>query len=84
MQKPRNVDRRPDAHAQPTRSRRIRFLEEGWADAVPVYERSALAVGQVVQGPAVVDEWTTTVIVPPGWGARVDDVSNLVLEKSER
>ncbi len=84
VQKPRNIDRRPASDAQVLRSRRIRFLESGWVDEVPVYERSMLARGQLVHGPAVIDEWTTTVIVPPSWSARVDEVSNLVLEKLEK
>lgn len=81
VMKPRNTDRRPEVDAGIQRSRRIRFLESGWVDEVPVYERSMLSRTQVVHGPAVIDEWTTTVVVPPSWSARVDQVSNLVLEK---
>ena len=34
------------------------------------------------EGPAIVEEWTTTVVVPPGWSARADRLGNLLLERS--
>lgn len=79
--KPAPIDRRPESDGEPIRHRDINFLGTGWVSDVPVFERSSLGRGQLVPGPAVVDEWTTTVIVPPGWSASVDDVSNLVLKK---
>ncbi|MEV6345557.1 hydantoinase/oxoprolinase family protein [Actinoplanes sp. NPDC051851] len=62
-------------------SRRILFPGAGWCDEVPVYQRQAFGADDRVTGPAVIDEWTTTVIVPPLWTAHVDGVGNLVLEK---
>ncbi|TQM11612.1 hydantoinase/oxoprolinase family protein [Pseudonocardia kunmingensis] len=47
-----------------------------------IYEREALAAGQRVPGPAVIEEWTTTTVVPPGWTAGVDDLGNLIIERS--
>lgn len=40
-------------------------------------ERSALS------GPAVLEDYTTTVLVPAGWSARVDAQSNLILAKEQ-
>jgi N-methylhydantoinase A len=37
--------------------------------------------GESVSGPAVLEEYTTTVLVPAGWHARIDTQSNLVLAK---
>jgi N-methylhydantoinase A len=30
-------------------------------------------------GPAIIDEWTTTTIVPPRWQASGDSLGNLIL-----
>jgi N-methylhydantoinase A len=42
------------------------------ADPVPVYDRPALALGQMVGGPALIEERETTIVILPGWQARVD------------
>lgn len=46
----------------------------------PRYERAALGPGAVVRGPAVVTQYDTTTVLPPGWTARVDPVGNLIAE----
>ena len=38
-----------------------------------VYERDGLAVGATIEGPAIVEQFDATTIVPPGWSGRVDD-----------
>jgi N-methylhydantoinase A len=45
-----------------------------WArDArVPVYDRYGLVLGQGIIGPAIIEERETTIVVLPGWRARVD------------
>ncbi|MFC4564112.1 hydantoinase/oxoprolinase family protein [Nocardiopsis mangrovi] len=44
-----------------------------------VYDRAALLAGQALDGPAVVEQDDTTVLIPPGWSAAVDDAGNLRL-----
>jgi N-methylhydantoinase A len=39
---------------------------------VAVYERSDLAVGQVVDGPVIIEERETTTAIPPHWVATID------------
>jgi N-methylhydantoinase A len=46
---------------------------------VPVWDREKLPTGFRVEGPAIVEEWTTTVVVPPGWSAAPDELGNLVM-----
>jgi N-methylhydantoinase A len=43
------------------------------------YAGGALQAQQVIHGPAVVDEPTTTVVLPPGWVPRLDDQLNIHL-----
>ena len=56
------------------------FLRGGWLEA-PVYSRERLGVGAKLKGPAVVEARDTTILVPPGFEARVDEAGNLVMER---
>ncbi len=49
----------------------------------PVYDRDRAAVGLAVAGPAVFEGAESTVVVPPGWGATVDERGTLLLERTE-
>ena len=55
-----------------------------WSDdqAVPVFERRALVAGQSFNGPAIVEERETTIVIPPGWRASVDQVGCVVADQS--
>jgi N-methylhydantoinase A len=52
---------------------------QGYAD-VPVYDRYALGAGATLEGPAVIEERESTVVVNAAAGIRVDDASNLIVE----
>ena len=45
-----------------------------------VYDRELLAPGSMVRGPAIIGEYSSTTVVPPGFRCTVDGYSNLVLE----
>ncbi len=49
--------------------------------ATPLYDREKLQSGNRVQGPALVLQMDSTIVVPPGWGGPVDSYGNLVLER---
>jgi N-methylhydantoinase A len=53
------------------------------AEATPRYPGGALRPRQVITGPAIVDEPTTTVVIPPGWLARIDDQRNFHLRREQ-
>ncbi|MBB5789385.1 hydantoinase/oxoprolinase family protein [Jiangella mangrovi] len=65
--------------ALPRTTRRVDF-GEGWADT-PVYDRAALGAGDAVAGPAVVEEFGSTVPVHPGFRAVVDGHGNLLITR---
>ena len=48
--------------------------------ATPLYDRDKLVAGNCVNGPALLLQLDTTVVIPPGWGGAVDPLGNLVLE----
>jgi N-methylhydantoinase A len=54
----------------------------GLAEPVPVYDRSALALGQEVPGPALIEERETTIVILPGWRARVDATGCIMATRS--
>ena len=51
----------------------------GYAD-VPVYDRYALGAGATLEGPAIIEERESTVVVNAAARIRVDDRSNVVVE----
>lgn len=55
---------------------------DGYVDS-PVHQRTDLAPGTVVTGPAVVEEFGSTVPLHPGFTARVDEHLNLVVTREE-
>jgi N-methylhydantoinase A len=44
----------------------------------PIYDRERLLAGNVIAGPAIVEQMDTTVLLPPGTRARVDRTGTLV------
>ena len=46
------------------------------------YERGKLRPGHQFGGPAIVFQYDTTTVIPPGWAANVDEYGNLILSRS--
>jgi N-methylhydantoinase A len=59
--------------------RPVRF--EDTAHDCPVWERDRLPAGAELRGPAIVEEFGATTVVPPGWRGRVDPHGNLRFER---
>ena len=56
--------------------------EAGYVDT-PVLPRSGLLPGDTVDGPAVIEEYGSTVPLHPGFVATVDDWGNLLVRRTE-
>jgi N-methylhydantoinase A len=65
--------------AKPRGRRKARF--NGNDVDAPVYARSDLAFQQVVAGPAIIEERETTIIILPGWQAKVDRTGCIMASK---
>jgi N-methylhydantoinase A len=63
-----------DAALAHTGERRVWFGSE-WIDT-PVFDGSRLGPGAAVEGPALVEEPFTVVVLPPGQSARLDEHGN--------
>jgi len=72
----------PGSGAVPVGMRPVLF-EESSVDT-QIYQRSALGAGDTVTGPAVIEEYGSTVPVHPGFTARVDEWGNLVVTRAGR
>lgn len=55
------------------------FAGGAWRDAA-LFDRAALGPGAAFAGPAIVVQLDCTILVPAGWGARVDGLRNIVME----
>ena len=63
--------------------RDVWFAEStGWASC-PVLDRAWLLRGNVIAGPAVIEEPDASTLVHPGWAATVDAHANLMLRRAE-
>lgn len=68
----------PPSKAQPSRRRRAN-LGEGFVETA-IYDGPTLRPGDVIEAPAIIEETFTTIVVYPGWVARVDDAGDYQLE----
>jgi N-methylhydantoinase A len=62
-----------------TATRQVRF-DGRWHEA-PVFRWSSLSPGWSASGPAVIEQETATVVVPPRFSAAVGEFVDLVLEQ---
>ena len=69
----------PAEAARPSRA--VCFDESGQLSDCRVYDRSRLLHGNVVSGPAIVEEVVATTVVLPGYEAAVDEYGNLVISR---
>ncbi len=65
-------------------ARRAHFAELGGYVDTPVYARDELAPGFRCEGPAIVEEPTSTCVIPPGHAATVDAFGSLVIRPRAR
>jgi N-methylhydantoinase A len=72
---------KPRAIADAVKGKRDIYFDGESAVASTVYERDGLDVGVTIAGPAVVEQFDATTVVPPGWSGRVDGHRNLLLTK---
>jgi N-methylhydantoinase A len=64
--------------------RDVWFAEAGGFCPTLVLDRGKLLRGNLIAGPAIIEEPDASTLVHPGWTASVDDHANLVLRPSPR
>ena len=58
------------------------FFGEGFVDT-PIYRRGSLAAGHEIQGPVIIEEDESTLVMPPEFGLRVDQALNLIIKRGD-
>ncbi|GAB6946040.1 hydantoinase/oxoprolinase family protein [Vulcanisaeta sp. JCM 16161] len=66
--KPRFKAPRTEGEAKPRGFRKVFF--DDWVEA-PVYWRDDVPMNQVIEGPAIMEEYGSTIVIPPRWRAAV-------------
>jgi len=56
------------------------FIDDEWRET-PFYRRDDLSINQPIEGPAIVLDPTSTVVVEPGWKCVITADNNIVLER---
>jgi len=64
----------------PTPSSTRSVVFDGQPVESPTFDRSKLGAGDIVRGPAIVEEFGSTVPILPGFVARVDELGNLIIK----
>lgn len=78
------VDRSGHSVGQPLKGyRRAYFPESRGYEDTPVYDRYRLEPGDVIKGPAIIEERESTTVVGPGGDATVDNYLNLIIRRRE-
>lgn len=79
------VNRQQRASAvSPKRTRPVYFgAEAGFVDT-PVFDRENLGPGALIDGPAVLEEVESTLIIPPDFSGEVDDGLNVIVSREDQ
>ena len=74
------IKRQPSGDANPAPAlkarRQVFFTEEKGFKEVPIYDGDLLKSGNIIEGPAVVEEMAMTLVVPPRYKFKVDEYGN--------
>lgn len=67
----------------PAERRPVYFGSDSWLDT-PVYERDDLAPGTRLSGPAIINQFDSTTVVPPSTRAEIDEWLNIRIHLEEK
>jgi N-methylhydantoinase A len=74
----------PHAATYALKGERMVWFDAMTAVPAALYERERLDAGAVLDGPAIVEQFDATTVIPPGWQASVDSRRNLILTRSAK
>lgn len=64
-------------------TREVVFDANGSRRSTPIYDGDKLGADVVIEGPAVIEEITTTIVIEPGWRADLHKSGSYVISKQE-
>ncbi|MFZ1467421.1 MAG: hydantoinase/oxoprolinase family protein, partial [Paracoccaceae bacterium] len=60
------------------------FTADGKVIKTPIYDGTPLGAGATIKGPAVIEEVTTTIVIDPGWTARLDESGSYLITRDKK
>jgi N-methylhydantoinase A len=63
--------------------RKAIFSAAGKPQQTAVYDGARLGAGASIKGPAIIEEMTTTIVIEPGWTARLDASGSYVITRAK-
>jgi N-methylhydantoinase A len=80
------VDLEPGVEVPADASAALIGTQPSWVDGalrdIPIYDRALMLPGMTIDGKAVVTQYDSTILVLPGYTARVDTYFNLLIEET--
>ena len=75
------ISREPGTAAESLLGRRRAYFEDaaGFVDC-DIYNRASLSPGSTIAGPAILENIDSTVVIDPGWRARIDEFGNSIMQ----
>jgi N-methylhydantoinase A len=64
--------------------RKANFHASGKSTKTPIYDGGKLGAGASIAGPAIIEEVTTTIVIEPGWTAKLDASGSYVITRKKR
>ncbi len=65
-----------------TGKREVYFEDAGGFVPCDIFDRARLAPGSAVDGPAILENVDSTVVIDPGWRGRIDDYGNCIMRRA--
>ncbi|MEM1633027.1 MAG: hydantoinase/oxoprolinase family protein [Sulfolobales archaeon] len=56
------------------------YIDGEWVRA-PVYVRESLPMNFKIEGPAIIEEYSSTILIKPGWSGYVEKFGSIILER---
>ena len=79
-------DEKPSAKPRPVtdavKGERTIHFDGRTSTKATIYERDRLEVGATIAGPAIVEQFDATTVIPAGWTARVDGLRNMIMQRT--
>ena len=70
-----------DKPGAPHGSRAVRFTRQGQPIMTPVYRRSDIGRGQVIEGPVIIEERETTAVIRPNWTVTLGNDGSVIADR---
>lgn len=72
------------AQTKPIQLEMAEVFMAGRLRSTPIYDRDALKPGHSINGPAIIIESISTIVVEPGWQATITCKNHLILDRTDR